>query len=559
VRELNFLRRDIGQIIVASAVLEDTIGWIVIAVIFGIAGRASADLWSISGSIVGTVAFLALSLTVGRSIVAALMRWSNDLFVSEYAVVTTVIALTLAMALITHLIGVHTVLGAFVAGILIGESPILVRHVDEQLRGIVSALFMPIFFGVAGLGADLSILGNPQLLTMTLVLIVIASIGKFSGAFVGGKIGGLSTRESLALGCAMNARGSTEVIVATIGVSMGILSQNLFTMILVMAIVTTTVMPPTLRWALRRLPMRRSEQARLRREELDRRSFIANLERLLLAVDQSHNGRLASRLAGLLAGFMGKPVTILQRTKQGTAKRTSGHAGVQQPVKAEAIVERAADQASEAKPNPDAQDDKAAHITARHQTELAPAVIEDEARKGYDFLVVGIAAAKQDAVADLIAPFDGAVMIVAGAEKVRGCENRRPLRILVPTDGSETSRNAAEVAFVWAQSDQAEITVLHVLPSERTRNRSRGDRSGETELAEEMAQLAKRYGVKPAFLARSGKNPGEVIIREARDRDVVVLGVRRRDGSELNFGHTAAAVLDKSDRPTVLVADQQIA
>ena len=131
------------------------------------------------------------------------------------------------MALITHLIGVHTVLGAFVAGILTGQSPILTGTSTSSLRGLITALFMPVFFGLAGLGADLTILKDPNLLLVTLGLVLIASLGKFGGAFLGGWLGGL-TRPVMALGCAMNARGSTEVIVATIGLSMGALSQNLY-------------------------------------------------------------------------------------------------------------------------------------------------------------------------------------------------------------------------------------------------------------------------------------------------------------------------------------------
>src|SRR5262249_1172650 len=149
-----------------------------------------------------------------------------------------------------ELIGVHTVLGAFVAGVLIGESPILSRHIDQQLRGLIFAFFMPVFFGLAGLSTDLTVLKEPSLLLITLGLIAIASFGKFAGAFAGGKVGGLKRSESLALACAMNARGSTEVIVASIGLSMGALTQTLFTMIVTMAVVTTMAMPPMLRWAL---------------------------------------------------------------------------------------------------------------------------------------------------------------------------------------------------------------------------------------------------------------------------------------------------------------------
>ena len=137
---------------------------------------------------------------------------------------------------------------------------------------------------------------------MTFALIAVASFGKFAGAFIGAEIGGLTRREALALGFAMNARGSTEVIVASIGLSMGALTQNLFTMIVAMAVTTTMAMPPMLRWGLSRVPMSESEKQRLEREEMEERGFVPNIERLLLAVDDSPNGRFASRLAGTYRG-----------------------------------------------------------------------------------------------------------------------------------------------------------------------------------------------------------------------------------------------------------------
>jgi len=225
-----------------------------------------------------------------------LIRWANDNFISEVPVITTILVVMGVMALITHAIGIHTVLGAFVAGILVGQSPILSRHIDEQLRGLITALFMPVFFGLAGLNADLRVLEDPSLLVLSLGFIAIASLGKFSGAFLGGAFSGLTWRESLALGWGMNARGSTEVIVASLGLSMGALSQSLFTIIVAMAVVTTMAMPPMLRWALARLPLRPEEKGRIEREEFEARGFLANIERLLIAVDDSPSGRFASRL-----------------------------------------------------------------------------------------------------------------------------------------------------------------------------------------------------------------------------------------------------------------------
>src|SRR5436190_5275386 len=269
VREMNFTRRDLGQIIVASAICEDSIGWVIVAITFSLAQAGTIDLVSVTKSLVGTALFLIASFTIGRRLVFFLIRWTNDNFESDFPVITAILVVMGVMALTTHFIGVHTVLGAFVAGILIGESPIRSKHIDEVLRGLILAFFMPVFFGAAGLSADMTVLGNPELAAMTLLLIAIASFGKFAGAFIGGEIGGLTRREALALACGMNARGSTEVIIASIGLAMGALSQNLYTMIVAMALVTTMAMPPMLRWALARVPIRKSEQERLEHEEFE--------------------------------------------------------------------------------------------------------------------------------------------------------------------------------------------------------------------------------------------------------------------------------------------------
>ena len=309
VREMNFMRRVVGQVILASAIIDDSIGWIIVSIIFSLALHGSVEPISLAQSVIGTVAFMIASLTIGRRAVFFAIRWVNDHLVSEFAVVTAILCIMGVMALITHLIGVHTVLGAFVAGILVGESPILTRHIDEQLRGLITAFFAPVFFGIAGLTADLTILADPKIALFTIGIVLVASIGKFGGAFIGAELGGLTRREGLALACGMNARGSTEVIIATVGLSMGALNQDLFTMIVAMAVITTTAMPPTLRWALGRIPMRKEEKQRLEREELEERGFVPNLERLLIAVDDSPNGKFASRVAGVLAGTHGMPAT----------------------------------------------------------------------------------------------------------------------------------------------------------------------------------------------------------------------------------------------------------
>lgn len=575
VREMKFMRRDVGQIIVASAILEDTIGWVIIAIAFGLASAGSVDALSVGRAVLGTAAFLAASLTIGRRIVFALIRWTNDNFRSEFPVITTILVIMIALAVTTQWLGVNMVLGAFVAGVLIGQSPILTRHIDEQLRGLVVALFMPVFFGLSGLSANLTVLKNPDLALLAAGLVVIACVGKFLGAFVGGKLGGLARSEALALACAMNARGSTEVIVASIGLSMGVLSENLFTLIVTMAVVTTISMPPMLRWALKRLPMREEERIRLEREELDARGFVTNLERLLLVVDDSANGKFAAQLAGVIGGSSGKPTTILEMTAGGEREKSRGRTQRAEVVtEAQARsqtsaldVKSAAERVTTLEAHPDEEKPGRVDVTAVRKQVIGPEAVAAEARKGYDLLVVGVARTHDEKggfsedVSLIAKGFEGPLAVAdsRGLPLDRLAEHRS--RILIPVNGTEASRHAAEVAFTLARAKDTQVTVLYVTRAATAGGARpggqavRASRRNNEAVLNDIAALADRYEVSARRCVRGDLAPDEAIIQEAeRSYDLIVLGANRRPGETLFFGNTAAAVLDRSQTPKLFVA-----
>ena len=580
VREMNFMRRDLGQIIVASAILEDTIGWVIIAVAFGLASAGTVDLWSLARAVVGTALFMIASFTIGRHVVFRVIRWANDNFQSEFPVVTATLIVMCVMALITQLLGVNTVLGAFVAGILVGESPILTKHIDEQIRGLIVALFMPVFFALSGLHADVTILRNPSLAVLALGLIAIASIGKFSGAFLGGKISGLTRGESLALGCAMNARGSTEVIVASIGLSMGVLSQDLFTLIVTMAVVTTMAMPTMLRWALNRLPLRKKERLRLEREELDARGFVTNLERLLLAADDSANGRLAARLTGVIAGSGEKPTTILDLTNgnrkaaklERPAEKARSENGTEGKNALKSVngthsehgVRTAAETATTLEAHPDEEKPGTVDVVTRQLKAITPETVAGEARKGHDFLVVGMDKTHDPKggfskdVSLITRGFEGPLAIV-DCHRARGEQKaERYDRILIPVNGTDVSRRAVEVALALARADDARVTTLYVTRVNANgtgRKRAQANRRGELAVLEDISALADRYEVHLRSTTRVNIAPDEAILQEAkRGYDLIVLGVSRRPGDALFFGNTAAAILDRSETSNLFVA-----
>ena len=561
VREMGFMRRNVGMALIASAIIDDTAGWVIVAITSGLAVHGQVDALAVGQSVLGTAIFLAASFTLGRRLVFSIIRWTNDNFVSEVPVVTAILVIMGTMALTTHLIGVHTVLGAFVAGILVGESPILTRHIDEQLRGLVVALFMPIFFSLAGLHADLTHLGDSTLFFLTLGLILIASLGKFAGAFLGGALGGLSARESLALGCGMNARGSTEVIVASIGLSMGALSQDLFTMIVAMAVVTTMAMPPTLRWAFSRLPLRGDERRRLEREAFEATGFVTNIERLLVAVDDSANGKLAWHLADMLARSRGIPMTVL-------------HLGRRESVRGiEKTLARRVEAAVSGVNKTDdtgVREARARRLdVALHVDSLAPeAVVTKEARKGYDLLVIGVESTTaahggfHEQIARMAAGFDGPLAVAVARGSHLQEPPQRQLNILVPVRGNKVSRRGAEVALALARGGTSAVTALYVMgtvglgAAQRRLRRPTMSRRHEEAILKDIVELADRYDTPIRTALRLDIAPEDAILRQARlgRYDLVVMGVGRPAGETLYFGKIAAVVLENSQHSILFVS-----
>jgi Kef-type K+ transport system membrane component KefB/nucleotide-binding universal stress UspA family protein len=561
VREMNFIRRNVGQIIVASAVIDDSLGWIIIAVIFGLASRGGVDLATLARSVLGTALFLVVCLTIGRRIVFALIRWANDSFISELPVITMILVIMGGMALMTHLIGVHTVLGAFVAGTLVGQSPILTRHIDEQLRGLITALFAPVFFGLAGLGTDFSVFKSASLVWLMLTMVAIASLGKFAGAFIGGRLGGLNFRESLALGCAMNARGSTEVIIATIGLSMGVLNESLYTVIVAMAVVTTAAMPPTLRWALARLPLGAEEKKRLEREEFEARGFVSNMERLLVAADDSANGKFASRLAGLVAGVNGIPTTVVRVPAPNDLEATvpEKSSGREPAHRAPAKAATTADSEDEAAPA------KIDVVKPRADTSPEEAIAA-EAAKGYDMLVVGIERlATKGKFADdanrIAARFDGTLAIVAARGVHRDEPMKSRLQIVVPITGTEVSLQATEVGIAIARATKAPITALYVSATRparvtgRLRNAVRPRDHAEA-ILKDAVEMADRYDIDMRSAVKTDAGVADAILRYAgaSRSTLIVMGVNRRPGETLFFGDVASGILERSSRSILFVS-----
>ena len=556
--EIGAIRRDLGQLILATAILDDTLAWIIVAIISGIAADGVVDFNDIGTCLAFTSLFLIASLTAGRRAVARIILWCNDNLRIEMAVISAILIIMLALALTTDMIGVHTALGAFVAGVLIGQSPFLTEHIENQLRGFIIAFFSPVFFAMAGLGMDLRTLLDPTLLWFTLAVIVVASVGKFLGALAGGRLAGLTVLESLALGTGLNARGSTEVIIASIGLSIGALSNQLYTMVVAMAVITTMIMPPTLRWIMARVPMRDEETRRLDDEAAKQAQSLPHMERALVHVDASRNGDLMAQLSGLFAVSQNVLTTLLNAPHE-SKDRSAVNASRDRWLAAAQAAARS-DPASAAH-KPDATSPQLSRLLEARAA--PPDAVVKEIAKGYDIAFVGLAqplsaAAPrfENTLQGLIASFEGPIAILMNNSEL-SFPPETPLRILVPTGGSPASRLATEVALALARASRGTLTALHVFdPREETLLAGGRVRRAGMAVLVDAHRLGKRSGVSVKGLTATNEQPDLEIRHAVRGGryDLVVLGSSLRHGEARFLGPRMRALMQSLRVPVLLIA-----
>jgi Kef-type K+ transport system membrane component KefB len=211
-------------------------------------GLLAMDVTLAVGALLGVVAF---TLLIGRPIIHLALRWSARTPGSGPTIAIVVVLVVLSSAG-TQALGLEAVLGAFLCGIVIGSSGKIDQSRLDPLRTLVMAVLAPLFFATVGLRMDLSALREPAVLGSAVVVLLVAIGGKFTGAYAGARIGRLGHWEALALGSGLNARGDIQIIVAMVGLRLRILSTAAYTIVILIAIVTSLMAPPMLRYAVAR-------------------------------------------------------------------------------------------------------------------------------------------------------------------------------------------------------------------------------------------------------------------------------------------------------------------
>jgi Kef-type K+ transport system membrane component KefB len=244
-QDRGIFKTPLGSTATTCAAVDDVTAWSILAFVVAIAGASSTG--GAIASVLLVLAFVAFMLLV---IKPNLPRWMGQRALERpdpsKATLAIVITVALISAWITELIGIHALFGAFLAGIVIPQVAGFRGKLVVRVESVTAVLLLPLFFAFTGLRTHIGLLNTAHDWLICLIIIGVATAGKLGGSAVAARLTGMPWRESLQLGALMNTRGLMELIALNIGYDMGILSQRIFTMLVIMALVTTIMTGPLL-------------------------------------------------------------------------------------------------------------------------------------------------------------------------------------------------------------------------------------------------------------------------------------------------------------------------
>ncbi len=243
--DLSLFKSGMGMLIIASAMINDLLGWLIFTVILSMIGTStSMAVWQ---TVLLTIGFTLFTLTFGKALINRGLPWINRKMSWPGGVLSMAMAFCLLAAAFTEFIGIHAIFGAFIIGVAFGDSQHLTERAKEILHHFINNIFAPLFF--VSIGLYINFVSSFDL-TLVVAFIVLAFLGKVSGAYFGARQGGLAPPRALAVGFAMNTHGTLEVILGAIALEAGLINDKIFVAILVMVIFTIVTSAPLMRFCL---------------------------------------------------------------------------------------------------------------------------------------------------------------------------------------------------------------------------------------------------------------------------------------------------------------------
>jgi Kef-type K+ transport system membrane component KefB/nucleotide-binding universal stress UspA family protein len=554
VSDLGLIRRNVGQLALATGTIHDAVGFVLVALAAGLAGSGGSSGAKVVVALVGVAGVSLLLMTVGQRAFDLSLRVARRNGPNVTGSLGICVAGSLIAAAAMQAFGVEGALGAFVAGVALGRSRFQVGRAISVLQSMTTAVFAPLYFATAGLRVDLGVLGRASVALSFVAVLAVAVVAKFVGAVLGARGARLPAREMVALGVGLNGRGALQVVIATAGLSLGVFDTGSYTVVILVAVAGSLAVPPLLRRTLQGWEGTPEEQDRLVREELLDNNMVVRGQRLLFASQGSDSSLVAAEVLAA-AWPEDSAVTVLSVN--------AGPGGGDVGTVLDVLGDRAVDHRD------------------LEAVDVAEGVLA-EANLGYGAIALG-ASDEQDPGHLLSAVLDELLMRsplpLVIVRKARKLDRRLPAafeKVLVPVTGSPSSRAGQEVACNMALALGSRVVLAHVVtrtdsrPTATVEAREPSSSEGEAaprdlRVSEGAAQvvlrgawdMATEIGVEPEVVVRHGHSAGDELLATAAETgaDILVVGtsVRHVDGRPF-LGHTVEQVLTHSDATVVVVA-----
>lgn len=548
--DMNVIRRDFGQLFVAIGLIDEVVVWILVSVIIGFVGGFAASFIGISFSLIKVILFLVLGFIAGKFLLKYLITFIQNKIKLRDKFLSLVIIIIFIYGALAQALGLEAVLGAFVAGIVFGQIPYLSEETIDKLESMTFGIFAPIFFATAGLQVNIIEFTDPQILIVSLSLLLLAFSSKAIGGYIGARFFAKTDNWSaIGFGIGLNTRGTIQIILATIGLTIGIISQDMFSIIIIISVFSSLISPIFIKSIIKKILPNTDEIKRIKLEKIYADSIISKINRVLLPVRVRTDLGIesAKSIESTILESIGtkKKLDITLFTITNENERNLAHNFLDNLSK---FFKKSA-------------------VTKRVVVSNSPLEkILEEAKKDYDLLVIGATEKQKNSDIVFNKSIDNLIrfspcpsIIVQGHKRI---EQGRLKRILIPTDGSKASKRAAEIGFAIAENDD-EVHILRVIEEKTTLDEfdikdhllERQINYAE-EIVNEFRVIGESLSVHTFTKIELGDNPESVILKIANENkfDLVILGSDIRPGSDkLYLGPRVEKILDNCTCPVVVV------
>lgn len=549
--DLNLLRRDIGQITIAAGMIDDAVAWIILSFVLGLIQMGTITLSDSAYAVIKVLAFAVFGFLIGRILAKELLQFIQDKVESRYKSLTLIFSFIFLYSSIAQAIHLEAVFGAFIAGIVFSQISSVPKEAIIRIESITFGVFAPIFFASAGLKVDIKALLNPELALLALALIIVATLSKIFGVYAGARLlAKVDHWTALSFGAGLNARGAIQIIIATIGLSFNVISPEIFSIIILMAVITSIISPVMLKYTLEKVIPKESELKRLEHEEITKDLLIKSINRVLLPVRRRKDFEkkmIEAKIIQRIASQKDITITLLNIAEESEKNDSLNFLD------------------NLSRLFPDANLNKKVVVSDNPLNSIL-----EEAKKSYDLIVIGATERTSHSLkifnplVDELLRLSPCRSLVIQASSFK--ENWQPKKILVPSNASLASKRAAELAFSLVSSEDEEVIILTVIETKKDvynldveGNVRERQKSFAMQSLLELKRLGESLGVKVNVFVEFGSDVENTILNKAIEfkADLVIVGTDVRPaGESLYIGPRVERILNNCICPVAVFNSQ---